>query len=380
MIIKTVKLKNIIYYALCAVIIVLFVYLLFLVFLGGKMDADKHKKQFVGAEGYTYVLYETKPRKKADDGFFKSVSIKFEDIVSRVLPNTEKHGGKEGDDKVVAETEPKVPEVINEVVLEEQFIPTFQNVRSLTTMQDLIKNIYTIDRAAYVTINDLDIDTLVGMNLKADLHSKQPKVLIFHTHSQETFKDSREGVEDDTIVGIGRTLSEILVNEYNISVVHDKGQYDVVNGRGASYEVMEPYVRKILEKYPSIEVCIDLHRDGVGDDVHLVKEVDGAPCARIMYFNGMTRLNKDGAPEPLTDLQNPYLRDNLALSLQMQLKTNELYPGLARKIYIKPYRYSLHFRPKSLLIEVGANTNTVQEERNTMPLLAKVLHDVLDTE
>ena len=61
----------------------------------------------------------------------------------------------------------------------------------------------------------------------------------------------------------------------------------------------------------------------------------------------------------------------------MQLATEELYPGLARRIYLKGYRYSLHMMPKSLLIEAGAQTNTVQEMRNAMEVLADILDTVL---
>jgi stage II sporulation protein P len=61
----------------------------------------------------------------------------------------------------------------------------------------------------------------------------------------------------------------------------------------------------------------------------------------------------------------------------MQLQTESMYPGFARRIYLKGYRYSLHMMPKSLLIEAGAQTNTVQEMKNAMELLANVLEEVL---
>jgi stage II sporulation protein P len=146
--------------------------------------------------------------------------------------------------------------------------------------------------------------------------------------------------------------------------------------RDGSYERMEPAIRKILQQNPSIEVLIDLHRDGI-EKGKLVTTIDGKPTAKIMFVNGICKTMKDGELTEITSLPNPYLMDNLAFSLQMQLKANELYPGLMRKIYIKPYRYSLHMLPKSLLVEVGANTNTVEEARNAMAPLAKILCEVL---
>lgn len=264
---------------------------------------------------------------------------------------------------------------------EQEFIPTFNNISQVTTMDMVQKYLFTIDKAAYVTESDLDIEKLTNLDLKLNLQGSEPKILIFHTHSKEDFMDSEEGNPDDTIVGVGAHLADILAKDYGITVVHDKGMYDFVDGklvRGESYENMEPAVAKILEKYPSIEVTIDLHRDGVPDNVHLVTDIDGKPTAKLMYFNGITRYNNSGVPQSMPELENPYLEENLALSLQLLLTTNEKYPGLARKNYIKPYRYSLHLKPRSMLVEAGANTNTVEEVMNAMYPLADVIVEVLE--
>ena len=76
-------------------------------------------------------------------------------------------------------------------------------------------------------------------------------------------------------------------------------------------------------------------------------------------------------------LQNPYLTDNLAFSLQMQLKAAEKYPGFTRRIYLRDYRYNMHLCPRSLLVECGAQTNTVEEAQNAMEPLADLLYCVL---
>ena len=76
-------------------------------------------------------------------------------------------------------------------------------------------------------------------------------------------------------------------------------------------------------------------------------------------------------------LYNPYIADNLAISFQMQLKAAEYYPGFTRRIYLKGYRYNMHYCPKTLLIEVGAQTNTFEEVYNAMDPLANILAYVL---
>ena len=123
-----------------------------------------------------------------------------------------------------------------------------------------------------------------------------------------------------------------------------------------------------------MEVVIDLHRDGVPEGKRLVTNVNGKETAKIMFFNGLSRTNKNGE---ISYLPNPYIKENLAFSLQMMLESKKYYPDLARTIYLRGYRYNLHLRPKTLLVECGAQTNTVQEEMNAMEPLADILNKVL---
>lgn len=96
--------------------------------------------------------------------------------------------------------------------------------------------------------------------------------------------------------------------------------------------------------------------------------------ASIMFFNGLSRTTANG---DIGYLYNPYIQDNLAFSLQMQITAEEYYPGFSRAIYLKGYRYNMHYCPKTLLVEVGAQTNTVEEAMNAMEPLADILAKVL---
>ena len=93
-----------------------------------------------------------------------------------------------------------------------------------------------------------------------------------------------------------------------------------------------------------------------------------------MFFNGMSYSAKNGA---ISYLPNPYIENNLALTMQMKLASDSLVPGFARKIYLKSLRFNLHLHPGAMLIEAGAQTNTVEEMRSAMEVLARVLGDVL---
>lgn len=250
------------------------------------------------------------------------------------------------------------------------------SVEKLRNFNYLVNHFYTVDSSTIVKNEDLNIDQLLGKNMKVNLESDGPKVLIYHTHSQESFIDSIPGDANTSIVGMGAYLSELL-NAKGITTLHHNGVYDIINGRldrSEAYQMAEKSITQLLKQYPSIEVVIDLHRDGVPENTHLVTNVNGKQTAKIMFFNGLSRTKSNG---DIGYLKNPYLQDNLAFSLQMKLKCEELYPGFARRIYLRGYRYNLHLKPKSLLIEAGAQTNTVQEMKNAMELLANVLHKVL---
>ena len=256
-------------------------------------------------------------------------------------------------------------------------VPTMDlSMERLNDFEYLVSNFYTVDSVTYINPSELNASELLGKDLRIDLSTGGSKILIYHTHSQETFVDS-DNDPSTSIVGIGRYLTEILNNKYKIPTMHHEGVYDLINGkldRSEAYEFAKPEVEQILAKNPSIEVVIDLHRDGVADTTHLVTEINGKPTAQIMFFNGMSRTRVNG---DLVGMANPYLQDNLAFSLQMKIAAETKYPGFARRNYLRGYKYNMDLMPRMLLIEAGAQTNTVEEMRNAMEVLADLLNSVL---
>ena len=239
----------------------------------------------------------------------------------------------------------------------------------------LKKHFYTVDSSTDVGADRLDARKMLEYDATISTDASVPQILIYHTHAHEDFVDSIPGDPDTTIVGVGEKLAQILQDEYGFGVIHHTGVYDT--DRDYAYSVAGPAIQQILEENPSIEVVIDLHRDGVADSTHLVTEVGGRPAAQFMFFNGLSYLNGKG---DIDYLQNPYIEENLAFSFQMKLAADEYYPGFARNIYLKGLRYNMHFKAKSLLIEVGAQTNTVQEVMNATEPIAHILAMVLKGE
>ena len=235
---------------------------------------------------------------------------------------------------------------------------------------------YTVTSITSLTTDIFRPQEFLDKDMTISHDASTPQILIFHTHSQETFIDSVEGDDSTSILGVGDYLTELLTQKgYN--VIHDRSIYDYVDGkldRSKAYTYAEQGSEKILEENPSIEVVIDLHRDGVADTTHLVTEIDGKQTAKIMFFNGLSYSNVNG---DIGYLYNPFRDDNLAMSLQMHLLGEAYYPGFLRRIYINAYRYCLHERGKSMLIEAGAQTNTVQEVKNAMEPLSDMLDKLL---
>lgn len=244
----------------------------------------------------------------------------------------------------------------------------------LSDFNYLVNEYFTVDSGTVADADLLDAASFLSEDLSIVKNPAVPQILIYHTHSQEEFVDSIEGDAGTTIVGMGDVLADALEAK-GYQVIHDTGVYDLVDGvldRSAAYDYARTAVEELLAEYPTIQVVIDLHRDGV-DGQKFVTEIDGKPCSMVMFFNGISR-NQQGA---ISYLPNPYVKQNLAFSFQMELAARQQYPGFTRNIYLKAERFNLHLRPRSVLIEAGTQLNTVEEERNAMEILADLLDEVL---
>lgn len=248
------------------------------------------------------------------------------------------------------------------------------------TYEYLMGNFYTVVSSTTLRREDINAQELMNIDMKMKGGNNSPQILIYHTHGHEDFVDSVSGDTSTTIIGVGDYLTKILTEQYGYNVIHITDSFDYVNGvfdRHKAYDYAYEKIAQVLADNPSIEVVIDLHRDGVGENTRLVTDVNGKQTAKIMFFNGISRLNDIGE---IGYLYNPYRKENLAFSLQMKVLSEEYYDGFTRRNYIQAYQYNLHMRPKSTLIEVGAQTNTLQEELNAMEPLARILHMTLSGE
>ena len=237
--------------------------------------------------------------------------------------------------------------------------------------ETLLNRYFSMDAATTIDSSRLN-NSLLDLDLTLDTEKEGPQILIYHSHSQEGFVDTVEGDDTTTIVGVGDYLAKLLTETYGYQVIHDRGVYDLVDGvldRNVAYDYSGAAVEQWLSQYPQIQVIIDLHRDGVDGKKFVVQE-NGRPTANLMFILGMSRTADQ---QDISYLPNPYIKENMAFALQIQERAEIAAPGLMRNIYLMAYRFNLHYRPRSMLLEAGTQLNTLEEEKNAMEVFAGIL-------
>jgi stage II sporulation protein P len=283
------------------------------------------------------------------------------------------------DDETKINQEIEQAAIVENSVVSDGFVPVKSPIATYSRKQlenpaFIKENFYTEDATTHISEEQLEYETLMGYDATLKQDNKDVQILIYHTHSQETYIDSVPDDKSTSIVGVGEHLSNILSTTYGFNVLHHLGEYDIESRDYAYSRAMEG-LENVLLQYPTIEVIIDLHRDETNEDTRLVTNIQGKSMAKFMFFNGLCYTKELGS---LTNLPNPYIQDNLSFAFQLQLAAEEYYPGLMRRIYLKGYRYNLHYKPKSLLIELGSQTNTVEEAMNSCEPLAHIISMVLN--
>ena len=198
----------------------------------------------------------------------------------------------------------------------------------------------------------------------------EPLVLIVHTHGSEAYADTADSgdrSQDITrnVVRVGEVLCSAL-NEAGVPALHDETMYDVPSYT-KSYSQAAAGISEALERYPSVRIVLDVHRDAYEyPDGHLLatsREFSFGRAARIMFLVG-------------TDagtLSHPTWRQHLAFAMALQTRLEALEPGLTRPVNLRRQRFNEHLSPGSLLVEIGASGDTLEEACAAAEVLARAL-------
>lgn len=210
--------------------------------------------------------------------------------------------------------------------------------------------------------------------------SEQPSVLIYHTHTCESFMPYGNSFDRDypvrssdpsrNMTAVGDAICESL-SKRGISSVHDCTVYDHPMFTGAYYRSADG-MQALLEEYPSIKIVLDIHRDGIinsdGSLVAPVAEIDGKNAAQFMIISGC---DDDG------ELGIPDYMENFKLACLLQNCAENAYPDLARALLFDYRNYNQHLSTGALLIEVGSHGNSLDEVIYTGELLGNIIADAL---
>ena len=247
-----------------------------------------------------------------------------------------------------------------------------------TNVQTEIVTQHPITESYNIEINGVKIKNETGFEINNTIlengtNIKKENILIFHTHTCESYTPSEQFLYQQTgnyrttdlnysIARVGTELSNCLMN-YGFSVIHDKTYHDYPAYSG-SYTRSLSTVQNILQTNSS-DIIIDLHRDAIGSNSAYdpsVKIGDDV-AAQLMFVIGT---NGGG-------LYHPNWQSNLKFAIQLQQKANEIYPGLFKPIIVRNSRYNQHLGSAACIIEVGATGNTLEQCLNSMKYLAKVI-------
>ena len=236
------------------------------------------------------------------------------------------------------------------------------------------------DAAAIDLDNDTalhpDLGALLTMELGLSLRGDEPRVLILHSHTTESFTGGdyestspyRTLDPAHNMTALGALVAEIL-EEAGIGVIHDTAFHDYPSYNGA-YNHAAQSTKAILEEYPSICLVLDLHRDAADTPTGQLAtecDLDGEKAAQLMFVLGTDeRLN------------HPDWERNLSLALKLQTILQQEHPGICRDLNLSRNRYNQHLGEYALLIEIGAAGNTLDEAKRAARELANAIVRLAD--
>lgn len=247
---------------------------------------------------------------------------------------------------------------------------------SITKGNEAFGSIQVKNNSSFEPDIEKELNSSLGFTMEK---SDEPQVLIYHTHTGESFLTYDTGYyfesfyprsDDKTknVCAVGEEIAKQL-NSAGIVTIHDTTVHD--STYSGAYDRSLNTIQNYLKKYPSIKAVLDIHRDGIGTDNERCKPVctvKNKKAAQIMLLAGY---NYDGCEE-FKDWEY-----NLRFALRIQKQAEEMYPGIMRPLYFADFMYNMNVNTGSLLIEIGADSNTVEEVRYSGYLLGEVLKKVL---
>ena len=205
-----------------------------------------------------------------------------------------------------------------------------------------------------------------------------PTVLIFHTHTSESYALNGDGLfypsqpthrkqADRNMVRVGDELCAVL-EQRGVGVIHDTAVYD--DEYDGAYARSRETVLRYLEEFPTLKIAVDVHRDALKENGSHIKPtaiINGKKAAQIMIIAGAEE----------NGVEYPHWETNLKFALSLQKTAQAKYMGLMKPVFFCPRRYNMDVTENSLLLEFGTEVNTLEEAVYSARLMGDVLADVV---
>lgn len=316
-------------------------------------------------------IFEIKPQSMLESEFRMSTTVSSRNITS--VDEEDENQDNVGN----INTTNNIDDSVNQENIDTSNITEVSTDIQTETVASKYKNTYNYEKNGIKIKNETSYD-LANMNLSTNITVNSKNILIFHTHTCESYTQTDANKYESTgnyrttdlkysVVKVGDELENELKSR-GFKVTHDNTKHDYPAYTGSYSRSLET-LEKILKNQKSTQIIFDVHRDAVGSNGTYgpTVEINGEKVAQLMFVIG----TNDGGGK------HPNWKNNLKFAVKVQEKANEMYPGLFRAINLRSATFNQRVGEAASIIEVGATGNTLEEAEASMKYLAEVLEEVL---
>jgi len=227
---------------------------------------------------------------------------------------------------------------------------------------------------------NVDVEGLKREKLSFDLNKKDTEIIIYHTHTTETYTKMEGDTYEESgefrtldknynVIKVGGRIKE-LIEKQGFGVYHEQEIYDYPS-YNLSYSKAGKAIASLTKRYKNADVVLDIHRDALGSGTEIYRpivNIAGVDVAQILLVVGS---NQGG-------LSHSKWRENLKFALKIQQIANQKYPGLCRYVILRKERFNQHVAPGAIIVEMGATGNTMDEVLRSADLFTDVLSEVIE--
>lgn len=274
------------------------------------------------------------------------------DLWDKLLPSGEYYTLRGPADQVLLETGRRI-------YLEDQYLSADNRLYEVVEVDDEAR----IARAELMEEVELEVTPWqelrreLGLTVieAADPDQEKGAIALYHTHNAESYVPT-DGT--DSIYGkggihqVGAAFAEAL-RERGVTVLYSEALH-LPHDRGA-YRRSRETVLELMAKEP--DAIFDVHRDAAPSTAYAV-QLNDQWITSIQFVVGR---------------QNQNLGVNRKYAESLKKLADDLYPGLVKGIFYGRGNYNQDLSPLSLLLEVGAHTNSRDAAERGVSLFAEVV-------